>query len=502
MSLPSNGNLDRFLSRTKRRYLANLALKELAQAAVAGAGAFILLLIAGTQILDWYWPVLIFSGVLAWGAWRIRERSLSTYALAQMVDRRLDLSDRISTVVYFQSRSGSRPQGLATVEKQALERIQERDEERAAPLTMPRAALYAAGLAALALAIVGVRYGVLHTLSLSQPLANFEGSTVPEPVIADKATKSAVQQRFEEQMKQLGISVEDLEAEGMKEGKPEEMTLSAINSPEGEGTGNEKGQQSQGVKGSPDNQEGAQEGGEKGDESSAGEGGDKGEESAGESAKNGKPQSQPPGSKPGGNGANQDSSLMAKMKDALSNLMNKLGSQGQKGDPQQTAQAPAPGKGQQQQPGQKGAQGQTKAQADGEPAPDQQGDKDGDGNDKMPGNQSRAGDNNADKPGGQDAKSGMGKQDGAKEIRDAEQLAAMGKISEIFGKRAAQISGEMTVEVPAGKQQLKTAYSGRRAEHIDAGGESNRNEIPLQYQTYVQRYFEEIRKQPGKVKAQ
>src|SRR3712207_8585668 len=50
------------------------------------------------------------------------------------------------------------------------------------------------------------------------------------------------------------------------------------------------------------------------------------------------------------------------------------------------------------------------------------------------------------------SKTGMGKQDGDKALREAEQLAAMGKISEIIGKRAQQLSGEITVEVSSGKQ--------------------------------------------------
>ena len=60
--------------------------------------------------------------------------------------------------------------------------------------------------------------------------------------------------------------------------------------------------------------------------------------------------------------------------------------------------------------------------------------------------------------------------------------------------------GEMTVEVPSGKQQLKTAYSQKKALHADAGSDANRDEIPLIYQPYVQRYFEEVRKVQGKTK--
>jgi hypothetical protein len=44
---------------------------------------------------------------------------------------------------------------------------------------------------------------------------------------------------------------------------------------------------------------------------------------------------------------------------------------------------------------------------------------------------------------------------------------------------------------------LKTQYSDRRATHGEAGGEINRDEVPLAYQQYVQQYFEEIRKIPS-----
>ena len=43
--------------------------------------------------------------------------------------------------------------------------------------------------------------------------------------------------------------------------------------------------------------------------------------------------------------------------------------------------------------------------------------------------------------------SGIGRQDGSKDVKLAEQLAAMGKISEIIGKRSANVTGELTVEV-------------------------------------------------------
>jgi hypothetical protein len=91
-------------------------------------------------------------------------------------------------------------------------------------------------------------------------------------------------------------------------------------------------------------------------------------------------------------------------------------------------------------------------------------------------------------------------------VKLAEQLAAMGKISEIIGKRAANVSGELTVEVENSNQQLRTPYAQRDAQHIQAGGEINRDEVPVALQAYVQQYFEQVRKQaahkpPGLSKA-
>jgi hypothetical protein len=104
------------------------------------------------------------------------------------------------------------------------------------------------------------------------------------------------------------------------------------------------------------------------------------------------------------------------------------------------------------------------------------------------------GDRTSDQTAERDAKSGIGQQDGAKEAKEAEQLAAMGKISEIIGKRSENLRGEATIEVKSGKQGLRTQYSNRAAAHSESGGEIHRDEIPLIYQDYVRSYFEELRK--------
>jgi hypothetical protein len=382
---------------------------------------------------------------------------------------------------------------LAVLEEQLESKVRFDDAVRAMPIVFPRGAYAAAALILMCAGMLGLRYGLLHTLDLSKPLAHIDFNPFNEPPNVQASTKkSVIQERLEEQLKQLGLSVDDLPQSDRDAMQPQQDNVSTVPSPEGEPIPGEKGQAT-GEKAPPAD-------GDKSDTN------DKGESSEGDpdspqqadsnAGKESNPQSPPNDPKKSNKNGDQNSGLMDKMKDALANLLNKLKTPPR--DQQQTASNDNTQQGSQQQ-GQKGAQSPSRSQAEGQPSPDQ-GDREGDG-DKLPGNQNRAGDKNADRPAGDESKTGMGTQDGSKDIKDAEQLAAMGKISEIFGKRAQQISGEMTIEVPSGKQQLKTAYTDKQAAHSGVGSEVNRDEIPLAYQPYIQRYFEEVRKTPAKPKA-
>ena len=56
------------------------------------------------------------------------------------------------------------------------------------------------------------------------------------------------------------------------------------------------------------------------------------------------------------------------------------------------------------------------------------------------------------------------------------------------------------VEVGDTKQSLKTPWADKQAAHTEAGGEIHRDEVPLIFQPFVERYFEEIRKTPQAAK--
>ena len=199
------------------------------------------------------------------------------------------------------------------------------------------------------------------------------------------------------------------------------------------------------------------------------------------------------GDKGKNSGADNNQSLMSKLKDAVKDLMNKAGKQnnsGDKGENQQSAKS--------EKSGEKGSSGKGQ---------EQQGQENADAQNGEPSSDSKEGQQAEGKAGSKSSQqsaqagSGVGSQDGAKEFHAAEQLKAMGKISEIIGKRAQTVTGETSIEVQSGNQQLRTAYSSKQAAHAEADSEVSRDEIPVALQSYVQQYFEQVRKSGAKPKA-
>jgi hypothetical protein len=178
--------------------------------------------------------------------------------------------------------------------------------------------------------------------------------------------------------------------------------------------------------------------------------------------------------------------MMSKIKDAVSNMFSKAKQDGgaQKSPQQGQTAKSEKGQGEKGNAGKGQEQGQSQADAqDGEPS-----------NDAQEGQQAQGKAGSKSSQQSAQAGSGVGSQDGAKDLKAAEQLKAMGKISEIIGKRAATVTGETTIEVQSGSQQLRTAYSNTAASHGEADSDVNRDEIPVSLQPYIQQYFEQVRK--------
>jgi hypothetical protein len=483
----------------RRRILGNELLAQGANAASIALGAFILLLLLGTEILKWQIVAAVPLLAAAFGLYRLRKRLPAPYAVAQLVDRRLELADSISTALFFSEiePGAAVPQDVRRAQFESAGKIAQSVDVRAAvPYKMPRAIYAMTALLVVAGSLFALRYGLSRQLDLKQPLANF----LPESLTGGKAVQQAnnQQRRNPKQAPEApgegnGAADQDQKGAGQQEQNQETQTAG-----EAESKSDSKAE-TKTVPGQKSSEQGDNEmasddqdsqsdsnGGKAGDENQNGQQGD---------SKSGQSDKQQNGNQQDG-AKNEDSGLMSKMKDAFQNLMSKVKpQQNQQGAPQQGSQDQNSRQGKPQQ-GQKGQnnkdgqqqtgnqQGDAQEGEDGQEAKNNENAQQGKGQGKSDSRQS------SKQPG-----SGIGSQDGDKAIKNAEQLAAMGKISEILGKRSATISGEATVEVQSTSQQLHTQYAQKTAQHSQGGAEISRDEVPVSLQPYVQQYFEQLRKQ-------
>ena len=494
--------LETLLRRARARIVWNVLLNESAVAVTAGLCAVAALLLLGTQILDWYWPVALTLVTLGLALFRLRKKIPSAYRVAQHIDRRLELSDTLSTAYHFSRNSSGRPEVVKCQREIAQQTASTVDVRAAAPIALPRSAWGTVAACVVACALFGVRYGTQDKLDLSKPMVSGFLDVFRAPVMqALNKQQPKRDRKIHEELDALGVSTEQGEAGRTpvdNPGAPDEAQGNA-DIPDVNDIPNDPNPQ-QGQRGTPssqpqdDNGEGteegqsSQEGSDKGSQDQNGQQGQTGKQGPQQNAKQ-SPQ------------AGENSSLMDKLRNAMADLMSKMKMQPKSGDGRQMASSQQGGQQfarPQQGKGERGEQAPGQQQSQNGSSSESQGEQQGEGGQNAQGAQGQASDQGSDRQAQQDAKSGIGKQDGAKDIRDAEQLAAMGKISEIFGKRAANITGEVMVEVPSGKQQLRTPYLQRRAAHSDSGAEIHRDEVPLIYQHYIQQYFEEVRKTPVK----
>jgi hypothetical protein len=499
-----HGALHDLIRRGRRRQAAQLAIHAASFAAVVALAGAILLLVVGAQILSWYWLVLLFAAGLAASAYRSCAQLHSAYDVAQSIDRQLGLHDAVSTAYHFQVHPdpGVSPDFVDLQRRGAEELARSADIHRGMPFLMPRTAYVNLALIAVACGMFGLRYGIHRSLELGTPLVhiNFDGLFGTSPQVADARRPKLPGDGRE----QPGSAADQWEAKTNDRDPAADAALQSVDDPAANNASTSPdGSAKADAKSTEQSPPGTNplDSGEKGEPSLPSD--QNANASAGSDSKSG----QQNGSKDGkdasaSNSSGENSSLSSKLRDALSNLLAKMKPQSQKGgqgphDSSQSASTRSQQQGEKQEgdtksPGQEQADANADSQSDGE---QQQG-----GTQQASQGKSEGRSNN--QPNSPDGKSGIGKQDGDKAAREAAELAAMGKLSEIIGKRAANISGEVMVEVSPGKQQLKTQYSQQNAAHSDSGGESNRDEVPLAYQQYVQQYFAQIRKLPaGKSKA-
>ncbi len=459
-----------------------------------GAAGLVLLLILGTQVLNWYWPLLL--GALSFGylVYRVWNRLPDSYQAAQIVDRRLQTHDLFSSAHHFLSQPSTRLSD--SLIEMADREARSVSPSIAVPFHVPSGWARAGGLAVAALSLLVFRYAFQSSLDLGQPIAPGLYQLLASGEKPKQLAKTSSKNPDASPLEGFGLtetSQQRAEEKGIEKGQ--ELSTEAANASESAASGQKPGQFQQSM--SPSEEGEKMEGAEKGDSAGAGDKnqqGDQGNKDGEKKSDAGDKKSA--ASQKSGDQQGDKNSLIDKFKDAMANMMNKLKSQGEQ-QSQNGKKDSQQGSGQQQkQQSNKDQQSQGKEQAGGQQQNDPNGQQQGEGNEKSPNQQAKGGDK-SNQPSNGDNKSGTGKQDGSKDIQIAEQQKAMGKISEVFGKRAQNLQGEIMIEVSSSKSQaLKTGYTDKTAAHTDSAGVIHRDEVPLIFQNYVQRYFEELRKSP------
>lgn len=485
-SQPSDRNrIDAILRIARRRRALILALEQLPIGIAMVLAGAILVLLVGTQILAWYW--LAFLACIGFGLvlLRVRSRPIPPYRLAQILDQRLKLSDSLSTAWFLLSQArGNDP--IARFQIDRAEQIAGSVRPAAAfPFVGRRRWAMSATLAAVALSLFTVRYLVTNSLSLKPALVPMHFSPVLEalekPFVAEEAKPSGPQPSAPSQPAQ-GQQERDKNSSNNAQPKP-----GRASEPAGDVTAESTKPASDVTKDVESAQAGAS--ATRNAQSSP----ERGKEDRDKTSQDAAHTTEQASMQPSAAG------LLGKMKDALSSLMAKLrpnasstqSTPNAERSPQTQKSADQAAAGKEQRGNQQNARSN--------PSSEQQstaGQAQGDTSEKSQASQGRNSSSSSEQK-NSGKQSGVGRQDGDKQIKEAEQLRAMGKLAEIIGKRSANLTGEMSVETNSGSQQLKTEYSERLGHHSDLGGEIDRDEIPLIYQQYVRDYMQEVRKQPG-----
>ncbi len=478
------------IRKARGRWLRNEVVSQGATVASAGLMAVILLLLLGTQILDWRWAAAIPLAAVGAGVYLVRRRLPSYYVVAQAVDRRLGFADTLSTALFFQEHPdrGVSPEICALQLERANRLAESADVRRAVPYAVPRAVYPLAALTLVASSLFALRYGLTRRLDLAPPLAAILEQSLGFDTHAEMARNTR---------KPLPPQRTDPQDDSLAAPDPQEIPGAEQPAEDPDNAPEATGQQQQGK-----DQKKASDGekSQPGEDADKAEGEDKdqaGDDRSGDEASSGQQgkgdRKQDPNGKQDSNGSGDNSGLLSKMKDAMQNLFSRVkppeGSGSQQAAPNQNGKQPSKGSQDAKQQASKDGQKQDAGQQ-GDSQDGQSGDQAQDSQDPQSKGSGKSDAQQASKQPG----SGIGSQDGDKTIKQAEQLAAMGKISEILGKRSATITGEATVEVQSTSQQLRTPYAQRGAQHSQGGAEINRDEVPVVLQTYVERYFDQVRK--------
>ncbi len=456
-----------------------------------------LFLLVGKNLFAWPLFVVFALAGLGLGAWRLRRRRPGSYEVSQVLDARLATQDQISTAVYFLD--SQEPAAIAQ-RRLATSIAREVDLETAFPFTLPRSLYGLASVFLIASGLWGIRYLLEKPPRMGKSLAQLVLQKIlPEELLAHERRDPAEQPRNAAQKQAKAVVAENQELGNHGELQRGQETsdpagdASAENSDQGRKPGDEKNNAAGDASkdgdqfGDPiasDFENDAIQSYEEMLQRDAKSGLQKAE------GKQGKDANQNQGDNRAGSndGAN---SLLSKLRDAMNNMLSRLQ---QKSPGQQQAASGASQNGNDQKEGSGEARsGSGQPKAGGQESADSEGAESQAQDLSAQNPNGKSGGKSSDQGSRGSSGSGAGRQEGDKQLAETQLQEAMGKLTELYGRRAANVTGEVTVETQSGKQTLRTPQSQKQARHSDAGGEANRDEIPLAYQAYVKEYFNRLR---------
>jgi hypothetical protein len=487
-------------SASRRRH-GLLALEQFKSALTIVLAGAILLLLLGTQILDWYWLVLLALVGVTVGAFRFRSGRLSLYRIAQILDRRLNLSDTVSSAWFV----------LKTpAPSNATRQLQLRHAETVAAAVQPRVAFPPQQLRTWA--PNGLLFLILFTLFavryFSHDQLSFRQTLLPIHFGHPSKTEDAKLQTNSHEKQESALR------------KTLDLPPAAATSPLHESSNSETGSTIPGQKNELErkaisSREAGQPNGQSNPNASQNTQGQQ-SPSADMSASNNLPnqplsssqtasQQSPSTTNPSGrhdqqqpskDTSTEEQSLTSKLRDVLSGLLAKMqeGSSQQRGDAggnrshSGKQDRNATGTNQSDQSARNNDSKEAQASSLQSQQPPQ--------NAQTASNSPSKGSGNAAGHRSSDSRSAAGRQDGSKDSKEAEELRAMGTLQEIIGKRSASLTGEMTVDSPSGTQQLRTGYTNRSGTHSGIGSQIDHDDIPLEDQQYVREYMKQVHNQP------
>jgi hypothetical protein len=471
--------LRQLIRSARRRLLWNEALKQFALSAALAIAGVALLLTLGTRYIEWWLVALFAIAVLVWAVARLRKGLPSEYAAAVWLDEKSGLHDSLSTAHYFATHRAPDPRAEAFLNAQrgqAESMAGKVDVSAAVPFRFPKALYGLIALLLLSTGLVTVRYFYGHNLDLRAPITEviFEDQAAKSPAAAKPPHRTEKQAELEEArslLDKLGLGAN---LNPNPDQKLDEALADALRGPE------TTPGQTDAAKFDPKLNQGdpIDQAKDNSKNSGAGQAGDRsGRKESSENASSQTGQS-------GQNGEKSEKSLLSRLKEAMDNMIN-APSQGEKrnsggGKQPKSSQQQADANQQAGQQGDEQNQGQAQGEANGATQ-----------------KSNSPGQTSGNSPEKQEGPAAAGSQDGEKAIRLAEQTKAMGKISELIGKRSEQVTGESMIEVQSGNQRVQTAYKEQNATHGEGAGEVGRDQIPLSVQAYVQEYFQEVRRKPA-----